>query len=118
VLGLADTLYLLFLFAVLYGFGAGAAAVFQNIIWADYYGRRHLGAIRGMIAPITAMGGGISPFIAGWMFDRTGSYDTILFTMGAGAFVSAGLMLLARPPRARIGELEPATQSQRIDDSA
>lgn len=109
VLGLADTLYLLFLFAVLYGFGAGAAAVFQNVIWADYYGRRHLGAIRGMIAPITAMGGGISPFIAGWMFDRTGSYDTILFTMGAGAFVSAGLMLLARPPRARFEELEPSS---------
>ncbi len=118
VLGLADTLYLLFLFAVLYGFGAGAAAVFQNVIWADYYGRRHLGSIRGMIAPITALGGGISPFIAGWMFDRTGSYDTILFVMGAGAFVSAGLMLLARPPRVRIEELEPATRSPMIDDSA
>jgi MFS family permease len=111
VLGLADTLFLLFLFAVLYGFGAGAAAVFQNVIWADYYGRRHLGAIRGMIAPITAMGGGISPFIAGWMFDRTGSYDTILFMMGAGAFVSAGLMLLARPPKARIEERYPVTES-------
>ena len=118
VLGLAETLYLLFLFAVLYGFGAGAAAVFQNVIWADYYGRRHLGSIRGMIAPITALGGGISPFIAGWMFDRTGSYDTILFVMGAGAFVSAGLMLLARPPRVRIEELEPATRSPMIDDSA
>jgi len=118
VLGLAETLYLLFLFAVLYGFGAGAAAVFQNVIWADYYGRRHLGSIRGMIAPITAIGGGISPFIAGWMFDRTGSYDTILFIMGAGAFVSAGLMLLARPPRVRIEELEPTAKAQMIDDSA
>lgn len=118
VLGLAETLYLLFLFAVLYGFGAGAAAVFQNVIWADYYGRRHLGSIRGMIAPITALGGGISPFIAGWMFDRTGSYDTILFIMGAGAFVSAGLMLLARPPRVRIEELEPTAKAQMIDDSA
>ena len=71
-----------------------------------------------MIAPITALGGGISPFIAGWMFDRTGSYDTILFIMGAGAFVSAGLMLLARPPRVRIEELEPTAKARMIDDSA
>lgn len=110
VLGLADTMFLLFLFAVCYGFGAGAAAVFQNIIWADYYGRQHLGAIRGMIAPITAMGGGISPFIAGWMFDRTGSYDAILVTMGGGAFLAAALMLLARPPRAKIEELQPIAE--------
>jgi MFS family permease len=112
VLGLADTMFLLFLFAVLYGFGAGASAVFQNVIWADYYGRRHLGAIRGMIAPITAMGGGISPFIAGWMFDKYGSYDTILVTMGIGAFIASGLMLLARPPRAQLEEYEPVTEAE------
>ena len=117
VLGLADTMFLLFLFAVLYGFGAGAAAVFQNIIWADYYGRKHLGAIRGMIAPITAMGGGISPFIAGWMFDRTGSYDTILFTMGGGAFLSAVLVFLARPPKALLEERPPIVDAQTSDNS-
>ena len=100
VLGLANTMLLLFLFAVLYGFGAGASVVFQNIIWADYYGRQHLGAIRGMIAPVTALGGGFSPFIAGWMFDTTGSYDSILVIMGGVALVAAVLILLAQPPRA------------------
>ena len=102
VLGLANTMFLLFLFAILYGFGAGASVVFQNIIWADYYGRRHLGAIRGMIAPFAALGGGISPFIAGWMFDTTGSYDSILVMMGGGGFVAAMLIFLAQPPRARV----------------
>jgi nitrate/nitrite transporter NarK len=73
--------------------------VFQNVIWADYFGRRYLGSIRGMIAPVAALGGGVSPFIAGWMFDTTGSYDSVLVTMGLGAFLAAGLMLMARPPR-------------------
>jgi hypothetical protein len=52
------------------------------------------------------------------MFDRTGSYDTILFTMGAGAFVSAGLMLLARPPRTRIEELQPTSETQMSGNNA
>lgn len=100
-LGLAETMVFLFVFAACYGFGAGATPVFQNVIWADYFGRRYLGSIRGMIAPVAALGGGVSPFIAGWMFDSTGSYDSVLVTMGLGAFVAAGLMLVARPPRFR-----------------
>ena len=100
-LGLAETMVFLFVFAACYGFGAGATPVFQNVIWADYFGRRYLGSIRGMIAPVAALGGGVSPFIAGWMFDSTGSYDSLLVTMGLGAFVAAGLMLVARPPRFR-----------------
>ncbi|MDE2899748.1 MAG: MFS transporter [Chloroflexota bacterium] len=100
-LGLGDAMVFLFVFAACYGFGAGATPVFQNVIWADYFGRRYLGSIRGMIAPIAALGGGISPFIAGWMFDNTGSYDSILVTMGLGAFLAAAFMLMARPPRFR-----------------
>ncbi len=100
-LGLAETMVFLFVFAACYGFGAGATPVFQNVIWADYFGRRYLGSIRGMIAPVAALGGGISPFIAGWMFDTTGSYDSVLVTMGLGAFLAAGLMFIARPPRFR-----------------
>ena len=100
-LGLGDAMLFLFVFAACYGFGAGATPVFQNVIWADYFGRRYLGSIRGMIAPIAALGGGVSPFIAGWMFDTTGSYDSILVTMGLGAFLAAAFMLMARPPRLR-----------------
>ena len=107
-------MFLLFLFAILYGFGAGASVVFQNIIWADYYGRQHLGAIRGMVAPFAALGGGISPFIAGWMFDSTGSYDSILVMMGGGAFVAAILIFLAQPPRARVGDFPDANESNQI----
>ena len=112
VLGLANAMLFLFLFAVLYGFGAGASVVFQNIIWADYYGRKHLGAIRGMIAPITALGGGFSPFIAGWMFDTTGSYDSILVIMGGVALVAAVLIFLAQPPRAPIWDFPDTNQSK------
>ena len=100
-LGLAETMVFLFVFAACYGFGAGATPVFQNVIWADYFGRRYLGSIRGMIAPVAALGGGISPFFAGWMFDTTGSYDSVMVTMGLGAFVAAALMLIARPPTFR-----------------
>ena len=101
VLGLADTMLLLFVFAMCYGFGAGTAPVFQNVIWADYFGRRYLGSIRGMFAPVQALGTGVSPFLAGWMFDSTGSYDLILVIMGSVAFGAAALMLVARPPRVR-----------------
>ena len=113
-LGLAETMVFLFVFAACYGFGAGATPVFQNVIWADYFGRRYLGSIRGMIAPVAALGGGISPFFAGWMFDTTGSYDSVMVTMGLGAFVAAALMLIARPPtfRAPLPPPSPETTAQ------
>lgn len=86
-------------YALLYGVGAGSNRVLVNVAWADYYGRRFHGSLRGVIEPISALALGFSPLFAGWVYDTTGSYDTAFRYMAYGVFAAGGLVLLAKPPR-------------------
>jgi hypothetical protein len=71
----------------------------QETVWAGYFGRGHLGKIRGVAMPFTIVFGAIGPKLAGGLFDRTGSY-TAAYLIFAGTWAAgAGLILLARPPR-------------------
>lgn len=86
-------------YALLYGVGAGSNRVLVNVAWADYYGRRFQGSLRGLIEPISAVALGFSPLFAGWVYDTTGSYDSAFRYMAYGIFVASALVLLAKPPR-------------------
>ena len=57
-------------------------------IYADYYGRRSLGLIRGAFQPVQLGMNAAGPFAAGLWFDRTGSYSAS-FTLFAVLFVVA-----------------------------
>jgi MFS family permease len=85
-------------YAVLYGEGAGSNRVLVNVAWADYYGRRFQGSLRGVIEPISAVELGFSPLFAGWVYDTTGSYDSVFRYTEYGIFAAGVLVLLAKPP--------------------
>jgi MFS family permease len=86
-------------YAVLLGVTMGGFPTLVNLAMAVYFGREHMGAIRGFVTPATQVVGAASPVFAGLMWDRVGSYD-LPFTVFALAWIAAGLlMLLARPPR-------------------
>jgi MFS family permease len=85
-------------YALLYGVGAGSNRVLVNVAWADYYGRRFHGSLRGIIEPISALALGFSPLFAGWVYDTTGSYDSAFRYMAYGVFAAGCLVLLAKPP--------------------
>ena len=92
------------------GFGVGGLHLLIRLVWADYYGRQNLGAIRGLTMSVQVGGQALGPVIAGFMFDYLDSYR-IPFTFFAVAVFLAGLMALAaRPPRAPTPALarEPA----------
>lgn len=89
---------MLYLYAALHGLTMGGYPTLMNVAWATFFGRRHTGAIRGAVTPVGNVIGAVSPVLAGWMWDRLGSYAWP-FTIFAVAWVLAGaLMLLARPP--------------------
>jgi MFS family permease len=73
----ADTFALVFLSMAIFGLGIGGMMFLQNFIWADYFGRAHLGSIRGIVMPITLIVGGSGAPAAGYVRDITGSYDSI-----------------------------------------
>ena len=89
----------MFLSMGLFGFGIGGLLYMQNIIWADYFGRAHVGAIRGLVNPITMLVSATGAPIAGHVFDVTGSYEPIwevsIWLMALGTVA----VLLTPPPK-------------------
>jgi MFS family permease len=84
----------------LFGFGIGGMMFLQNIIWAEYYGRVHLGRIRGVVMPITLILGAAGAPIAGYVHDRIGTYDPIWWAGAALMLLGAVIVVLVGPPRA------------------
>jgi hypothetical protein len=79
------------------GTGVGGLHLLLRLAWADYYGRHHLGAIRGITLPIQIGGQAIGPVTAGAVFDYTGSYLPA-FVFFAGAVAIGSLFVLAAIP--------------------
>ena len=64
----------LFFYAVIFGFGYGALAPMMPILLAHRFGREALGSIYGFITLFLGIGGGLGPFLAGMIYDASGSY--------------------------------------------
>jgi MFS family permease len=77
----------------------GGLHTLLRLAWADYYGRLHLGSIRGLTLPAQIGGQAIGPVLAGFMFDTTGSYRTPFVILGFAAAACALMVLAAVPPR-------------------
>ena len=54
----ADSHVVMFASMITFGFGIGAGMLMQSYLWAEYFGRRYQGSIRGVIMPITLLFGG------------------------------------------------------------
>jgi MFS transporter, OFA family, oxalate/formate antiporter len=90
------------------GMGVGGLHLLLRLAWADYYGRHHLGTIRGITLPIQIGGQAIGPVTAGAVYDYTGSYlPAFVFFAGVVA-ISSLFVLAAVPPHAEpVGSKAP-----------
>ena len=96
----ADTYPLAMLFGVVFGVGGGGWVVVQSLLFADYFGRHHLGAIRGFAAPITGSFSTLGPVVAGLVRDVSGSYTpAFLAFMGLFALMIVAMALAVPPQR-------------------
>ena len=93
----ADSVPVMFLAMITFGAGIGGMMLIQNYVWADYFGRLHLGRIRGVVMPITLVFGGIGAPLAGYVRDATGSYTSI-WLVGVGLFLLGAVVLALTPP--------------------
>ncbi len=89
---------LLLLYA-LSGVGFGMRIAQLSTIPADVFAGPHLGAILGVVQSGGGLGGAIGPFLAGWLFDATGSYRlAFLAACVAVAGSAIAAWFAARPP--------------------
>lgn len=106
---LSGNLFCLYGGFLLYGVGLGGNMVLPDTLWADYFGRRSLGKIRGLGLLISHFVSAIGPPFFGFLFDATGGYGLSFAIFGAVLTISAGLSLLLKPPMRkseRLGVME------------
>lgn len=84
---------------LLLGFGWGGTIPMQEVIWASYFGRRHLGAVRSAALPFALILGAGGPLAVAHYHDVVGNYDGALIFVACMSIV-AGAMILALPKRA------------------
>ncbi|MFC1996010.1 MFS transporter [Chloroflexota bacterium] len=86
-------------YAIFMGIAQGFGGVVSGTLWARYYGREHLGKIRGSIFTVGVAGSSLGPFIMGYIYDQTGSYQVSLWIFIALLIPVAIAALWATPPQ-------------------
>jgi MFS family permease len=76
-------------------------------LWARYFGRRHLGKIRGVLTTINVAFSSVGPLFAGFTKDWLGNFDVALIAFAVAPLPLAVLSLTAVAPR----PASPATGS-------
>jgi len=70
VLSLAQGIGMAAVGMALFGVGSGIQATLPGAFWAEYYGTRHIGAIKAVAAAVMVFGSAIGPGISGVLIDR------------------------------------------------
>jgi MFS family permease len=120
--GLLVTLFTLYItdsvqMAVVYGALTGITMAFQiivsGVIWPDYYGRRHLGSIRGVTMMAGVIGSALGPLPYGYAYDVFGGYTEALTVSMIFPILGMIAAFLAKPPTKK----PPVTVSGHTQDN-
>jgi predicted MFS family arabinose efflux permease len=107
----ASSLPMLAAAAAIAGYSGGASLHMTNYLATRYAGLGHFGKIFGVISSLMGLAAGISPLVAGLIFDSTGSYDLLLIA-GVPLALIAGLLVstLGRYPEFKLpAGIDPLT---------
>ena len=96
---LVDSQWVLFFSAIAFGIGQGTNAVVQVHIWPTYFGRTHIGAIRGYIVPGIVAAQALGAPFTGFVFDNVGTYGPAYWTAAVLALIAAALLLSVSSPK-------------------
>ncbi len=94
-----NTVWMGVIFALVHGIAFAGSLLAQQVILADYYGSRHLGALRGAVLPWQMASNAVGPLAATLVFDTQGSYVVILWLYVVIQSLVFLALLAARKPR-------------------
>ena len=84
-------------FSLVHGLSFGSLPMLMNLVWADYYGRRHQGTIRGFTTPFQVIVQAGGPIIGTLSYDLIDTYVPAFILFAVLYILSALAMLLAKP---------------------
>jgi len=95
----ATEAWMLYLFAIVFGFAYGGCAASESPLVAALFGLRSHGLIFGVIGFGFTTGAAIGPFVAGYIFDVAGSYQVAFLVCAAIGIVGLILTALLTPTK-------------------
>ena len=98
-LQLAEELWMLYLFAVIFGFAYGGIITVQSPFVARLFGLGSHGAMLGIVVWSGTSSGAIGSLLAGYIFDITGNYYSAFWGCAIVGVIGFILVLLLRPIR-------------------
>jgi MFS family permease len=99
-LQIATELWMLYLFAVVYGLAHGGFFTSFSPIVAEFFGIKSHGTLFGITMFFGAFGGALGPFMAGYVFDVTGAYAGAIWICTVIAILGFVLVALLKPAAA------------------
>ena len=80
------------------GVASGGMIPIQEVIWASYFGRRYLGAVRSTAMPFSLIIGAGGPLAVAYYFDVVGNYHGAFYVLSGLSALAAFMILLTRKP--------------------
>jgi predicted MFS family arabinose efflux permease len=104
------------IYSALMGLTAGSFRVLDATVWARYFGRLHIGSIRGATMIGTVGGTALGTYILGLGYDLTGGYDASLyFLLSLPILIGIASFVVKRPPVKRpSGQHPPGKEAERL----
>lgn len=78
---------------ILFGITSGMNATAPSAFWAEYFGTRHLGAIKAMATALMVLGSAIGPGLTGWIIDNGVDYAQQMAWV-SGYYIFAAVLTL------------------------
>ncbi|MEW9920516.1 MFS transporter [Marimonas sp. MJW-29] len=91
VLAFADTIFVAGIGLVIFGVGQGLQATGVSTFWAEYYGTRHIGAIKSVAAALMVFGSAIGPGVTGWLIDLGIDFPDQMLPISVYYVIAAGM---------------------------
>ncbi|SFS19813.1 MFS transporter [Yoonia litorea] len=82
---------------ILMGIAGGGQATLLNACWAEFYGTRHIGAIKAAAAALMVLGSAIGPGLSGWLIDAGVGFE--VQQLGYAAIFAFAAIILIVPTR-------------------
>lgn len=94
----SSNLWMLYLFAAIFGFSYGGLSPPTTALVGDTFGLRHIGVIFGLLEVGWVAGGALGPALAGYIFDISGNYVSAFLLGMIAMLIIAVLVLFLRVP--------------------
>jgi MFS family permease len=95
----AQTAWMFYMVALVFGIAYGGAHTNWMAIPGELFGLKSAGALIGLIMTGSTFGGAAGSYLAGYVFDVTGSYSAAFSTGAVLLFIAGAFVLFLKVPR-------------------